>query len=117
MPQTAPHLLLLDDRTASRTAALLRAAGYAVSAINHPAMAERLDDGVIVELPVLAAISIARRIRARRDDIPIVVISAEGEAVKRALPSVCVIDPDHIDDDLISAVDLAIASHQMKRTG
>jgi hypothetical protein len=117
MPQTAPHLLLLDDQTASRTAALLRAAGYAVSAINHPAMGEPLDDGVIVELPVLAAISIVRRIRARRDDIPIVVIAAEGEAVRRALPSVRVVDPDDIEHDLVSAVDLAIASHQMKRTG
>jgi CheY-like chemotaxis protein len=117
LPQTAPHLLLLDDQTASRTAALLRAAGYAVTAINHPAMAESLDEGVIVELPVLAAISIVRRIKARRDNVPTVVISAEGESLKRALPSVCVIHPDAIDDDLVSAVDLAIAAHQMKRTG
>jgi CheY-like chemotaxis protein len=117
MPQTAPHLLLLDDQTGSRTAALLRGAGYAVSAINHPAMAQPLDDGVIVELPVHAAISVVRRIEARRHDVPIIVISAERELVRRALPSVCVVDPKSIDDDLVSAVDLAIAAHQMKRTG
>jgi hypothetical protein len=117
MPQTAPHLLLLADGSRPRTASLLRAAGYAVSPINHPAMAETFDDAVIVELPALATISIVRRIEARRHDVPILVISAEGESMKRALPSVRVINPEDIDDDLVSAVDLAIATRQLRRTG
>jgi hypothetical protein len=117
MPQAAPQLLLLADRSASRTATLLRAAGYAVSVVNHPAMVDTFDDGVIVELPALAAIGIVRRIEARRCDIPIVLISAEGESVKRALPSVRVIAPEDIDDDLVSAVDLTLATRQLRRTG
>ncbi len=117
MAQTAPHLLLLADREAPRTATLLRAAGYAVSAINHPAMVEPLDVGVVVELPALAAISIVRRIEARRRDVPILVISAEAESLRRALPSVRVIRPDDVDDDLVSAVDLALAGQQLRQTG
>lgn len=117
MPETAPHLLLLADRSAPRTASLLRGAGYAVSAINHPAMAETFDDAVIVELPVLAAISIVRRIEARRRDVPILVISAESESLRRALPSVRVIKPEEVDADLVSAVDLAIAARQLRQTG
>jgi hypothetical protein len=116
MPQTTPHLLLLADGGAPRTATLLRAAGYAVSVINHPAM-ELFDDGVVVELPALAAISIVRRIEARRSDVPILVISAEAEAMRRALPSVRVIKPDDVDDDLVSAMDLALAGHQLRQTG
>jgi CheY-like chemotaxis protein len=117
MPQTTPHLLLLADGGAPRTATLLRAAGYAVSVINHPAMVELFDDGVVVELPALAAISIVRRIEARRSDVPILVISAEAEAMRRALPSVRVIKPDDVDDDLVSAMDLALAGHQLRQTG
>jgi hypothetical protein len=117
MAQTAPHLLLLADRGAPRTATLLRAAGYAVSAINHPAMVERFDDGVVIELPALAAINIVRRIEARRRDVAILVISAEAESLRRALPSVRVIRPDDIDDDLVSAMDLALARQQLRLTG
>jgi CheY-like chemotaxis protein len=119
MPHTEPHLRLLADHNAPRTAMLLRAAGYAVSTINHAAMAEPepLDDGLIVELPALATISIVRRIAARRRDVPIVVISADAESVRRALPWVRVIRPEDVDDDLVSAVDLALAAKLLRRTG
>jgi len=117
MPQTTPHLLLLADRGAPRTATLLRAAGYAVSAINHLAMVECFDDGVVIELPAMAAINIARRIEARRRNVAILVISAEAEALRRALPSIRVIKPDDVDDDLVSAMDLALAGQQLRLTG
>jgi hypothetical protein len=117
MDHNAPHLLLLADRGAPRTATLLRTAGYAVSAINHPAMVEPLHDGVVVELPALAAISIVRRIEARRRDVAILVISAEAESVRRALPSVRVMRPEDVDDDLVSAMDLALAGRQLRLTG
>jgi hypothetical protein len=117
MLQTAPQLLLLADRGAPRTARLLRAGGYVVSSMNHPAMAEPLDDGVVVQLPALAAIRIVRRIEARRRDLPIIVISSEPESLKRALPSVRVVTLDDINDDLVSVVDLALAAHQLKQAG
>jgi hypothetical protein len=117
MPQLAPQLLLLSDCGAPRTAALLRAAGYAVNALNHPAMGTALGDGVVIELPALTAISIVRKIEARRSDLPIVVISAEFESLQRALPSVRVIRLEEVDDDLVSAVDLALAARQLRRTG
>jgi hypothetical protein len=117
MPQTAPHLLLLADRGASGTATLLRAAGYAVSTINHPSMVEPFDDGVIVQLPALAAISIVRRIEIRRLDVQVVVITQEVESLKRALPWVRVIAPDDVDLDLVSAIDLAQAERQLRQAG
>jgi hypothetical protein len=117
VPQLAPQLLLLTDAGAPRTATLLRAAGYAVNAIRRSTTAEPLGDGVVVELPALAAISIVRRIEARRSDLPIIVISADSESLQRALPSVRVIRPDQVDDDLVSAVDLALAANQLRRTG
>jgi hypothetical protein len=96
---------------------LLRAAGYAVSAVNHPAMAEPDDDGVIVELPALAAISIVRRIEARRCKAAILVISAEAELLRRALPAVRVIRPEDVEDDLVSAMDLTLAGQQLRQAG
>jgi hypothetical protein len=117
MPHTAPHLLLLADHGAARTATLLRAGGYAVSTINHPSMVEPFDDGVIIQLPALAAISMVRRIEVRRRGVPIIVIAAEVESMKRALPWLPVIAPEDIEHDLVSAIDLALAERQLRPTG
>jgi hypothetical protein len=96
---------------------LLRAAGYAVSTIDHPSMVEPFDDGVIVQMPALAAISIVRRIEMRRRYVPVVVITDEVESLKRALPWVRVIASHEIEDDLVSAIHLALAERQLRPTG
>jgi hypothetical protein len=93
-----------------------------VSKVNDDATAERFAaspnvDGVVVELPALAAIAIVRRIEAYRRNAVIIVVSPEAEAVRRALPSARVVKPDDADDDLVSTVDLALAAQQMRRTG
>jgi hypothetical protein len=122
MLQLAPHLLLRADSGASHTAAMLRAAGYMVSKVNHDGIAERIAaapeiDGVIVELPALAAIATVRRIEAYWRNATIVVITHEADAVRRALPSAHVVSPEEVDDDLVSMVDLALAAQQMRLTG
>jgi len=115
----APHLLLRTDAAASRAGALLSSAGYLVSRVDDDAMGERLAgsehiDGVVVELPSLAAIHFVRKLNARygAGGIVIVVIAAAPELLRRAVPSVLALTPFEIVDDLISAVDLAIAARQ-----
>jgi DNA-binding response OmpR family regulator len=122
MSQLAPHLLLRADTAASHAATLLRAAGYRVSKVNDDTMFERIAespeiDGVIVELSALAAVAIARRIEAKRRDLIIVVLSAEADAVRRALPAVRVMRAEDVDDDLVSTIDLALAGQQMRQAG
>jgi hypothetical protein len=102
---------------------MLRSAGYMVSKIDDDAIIEALAgashvDGVVVELPVLRAIALARRIEARYGRrIVMVIIASPVEAVRRALTAVPVVSPAEIADDLISAVDLALVAWQLRRTG
>jgi hypothetical protein len=102
---------------------MLRSAGYMVSKIADDAVFETLAgephvDGVVVELPALRAIALARRVEVRhgRRDV-MLIIASPVETVRRALGSVSVLSPAQIGDDLVSAMDLALAAHQLKRTG
>jgi hypothetical protein len=123
MSQLVPHLLLRTDKAVSQAAPMLRTAGYMVSKIDDDAIIESLAgephvDGVVVELPALRAIALARRIEVRYDHgIVMLVIASPAETVRRALPAVCVLSPAEIGDDLISAIDLAFVARQMRRTG
>ena len=102
---------------------MLRSAGYMVSKIDDDAIVERLAgashvDGVVVELPVLRAIALARRIEVRYSgSVVMLVIASPAETVRRALPSVSALSPAEIGDDLISGIDLAFVARQMRRTG
>jgi hypothetical protein len=123
MLQLVPHLLLRTEKGVSQASELLRSAGYMVSKIDDDTVVETLAgeshvDGVVVELPALRAIALARRIEARyRGNVVMLIIASPAETVRRALVSVPVLSPGQIDDDLVSAVDLAIAMRQMKRAG
>lgn len=123
MSQLVPHLLLRTDRGVSQTAAMLRSAGYMVGKIDDDAVVEALAgeshvDGVVMELPALRAIALGRRIEARYGGrIVMLIIASPAETVRRALVSVSVLSPAQIGDDLISAIDLAIATRQLRRTG
>ena len=94
-----------------------------VSKINDDAIAEQLAgaahvDGVVVELPALAAIAAARRIEARYGQrVAMLIITPQAETVRRAMPSTPVLKPEEVDDDLVSTVDLSLVAHQMRRTG
>ena len=120
MSQLVPHLLLRADAGGSHASALLRNAGYMVTNISNDVVAERTAgvpeiDGVIVELPAIAAIAVARRIEARYGHkVVVLVITPAAEAVHRVLPSMPVVRPDDVDDDLISTIDLALVAHQMQ---
>ncbi|HEV7428030.1 MAG TPA: hypothetical protein VGQ46_16860 [Thermoanaerobaculia bacterium] len=74
-------------------------------------------DGVVVELPALRAIALARRVEVRHGRRVMLIIASPPETVRRALVSVPVLSPAQISDDLVSAMDLALAAHQLKRTG
>ena len=119
MSSLVPHLLLRADTGASHAATLLRTAGYMVSKVDDDATAERLAgaqhvDGMVVELPALAAIAVVRRIEAMyQHHVVIIVISPAADTVSRLLPSARVIGPEAAEDDLISTVDLALVAHQM----
>jgi CheY-like chemotaxis protein len=123
MSQLVPHLLLRTDGGTSHTAALLRSAGYMVSKIDDDDIVEQIADaphvdGVIVELPAMAAIAVVRRIEAWSiHNVAMVVVTSSAEAVHRALPSIPVLRPTELDDDLISTVDLALVKQQMRLTG
>jgi hypothetical protein len=123
MSQLVPHLLLRTDAGVSHTAALLRSAGYMVSKITDDGILELIADaphvdGVLIELPVIAAIAVARRIEAQSiRSVAMVIITPSAEAARRALPSVSALRPDELDDDLISTVDLALVKQQMRLTG
>ncbi len=123
MTQLVPHLLLRADPGSSETASLLRSAGYMVSRIDDDTTAVEIAgnshvDGLIVELPALAAINFVRGIEARHDqNIAVLVVTQSVDALRRALPHVRTIKTSQIQDDLISTVDLALAAHPMQRTG
>jgi len=94
-----------------------------ISKINDDSILEEIAgaphvDGVIIELPAMASIALARRIEATSShSVAMVIISAPAEVVRRALPSIAVLRPTEIDDDLISTVDLALAKQEMRLTG
>jgi hypothetical protein len=94
-----------------------------VSKINDDAIAEQIAgaphvDGVVVELPALAAIAVVRRIKARYGhSVVMLVITPAAETVRRALPSTPVLRPAEVEDDLISTIDLALVAHQLQLTG
>jgi DNA-binding response OmpR family regulator len=121
--QLVPHLLLRTDPGASATASLLRSAGYMVSRIDDDTIAVEIAgsnhvDGLIVELPALAAINFVRRIEARHDqNVAVLVVTQSVDALRRALPHVRTIKTFQVQDDLISTVDLALVAHQMQSTG
>ncbi|HEX3068030.1 MAG TPA: hypothetical protein VHX14_05600 [Thermoanaerobaculia bacterium] len=102
---------------------LLRSAGYMVSRIDDDTIAVEIAgsnhvDGLVVELPALAAISFVRRIEARHDqNVAVLVVTQSADALRRAPPRVRTIRTSQIQDDLISTVDLALVAHQMQRTG
>lgn len=123
MSQLVPHLLLRTDGGTSHTAALLRSAGYMVSRIDDDDIAEQIAgaphvDGVVVELPAMAAITVARRIEARYSHrVAMLVITTSPDTVRRAMPSMPVLKATDVDDDLISKIDLSLVAHQMQLTG
>jgi len=123
MSLLVPHLLLRTDKGVSQAAPILRSAGYMVSKIDDDAIVETLAggshvDGVVVELPALRAIALARRIEVRYErSVVMLIIASPAETVRRALVSVPVLSPAQIVDDLISAVDLAFVAQQLRRTG
>jgi DNA-binding response OmpR family regulator len=101
----------------SRVAIILRNAGYIVTKIVDDDSAFRLAvsphvDGVIVELPAFHAVAFTRRLlEISHANVPILAISPAPETIRR-LVDINVLDLAAIDDDLVSAVDIMIATRE-----
>jgi DNA-binding response OmpR family regulator len=112
-----PHLLLHSEGGMSQTAIILRNAGYIVTKIVDDDSALRLAtsphvDGVIVELPVFRAVSFARRLlEISHGDVAILAISPTPEPIRR-LADVNALSVGAIEDDLVSTVDILIATRE-----
>jgi hypothetical protein len=123
MSQLVPHLLLRTDRGVSQASETLRSAGYMVSKVDDDALFETLAgeshvDGVVIELPVLRSIALAKRMEVRYGQrMLMLIIASPAETVRRALPAGSVLSPAAIADDLISVIDLAFVARQLRRTG
>jgi hypothetical protein len=123
MSQYAPHLLLHTKKRPSPAAALLRDAGYVVSMIDSDESSNRSADdpdvdGVVFDVPAVGAIGAVRKITSRYGSaVALLVITQAADAVRRALPSIRVMKPSEVSDDLISTIDLALAAQQMLQTG
>jgi len=122
MSRLVPHLLLRTEKPVSHAAELLRSAGYMISKIDDDAILETLAgashvDGVVVELPALRAIALGRRIETQHRNVVMLIIASPAETVRRALPSVPILSPAQIGDDLVSGMDLALASRQLRQAG
>lgn len=118
MSQYAPHLLLHTDHRPSQAGMLLRNAGYVVSMVGDDDPTDlNVDDpdvdGLVVDVRALGAIAVVRKITARsRPGVVVLVITHAPDAMRLALPSIRVIKSSDVGDDLISTIDLALASHQ-----
>ncbi len=124
MLHLTPHLLLRAESTPSQIAESLGVAGYIVSKIGDDELAEHLAgaahiDGVVIELPAFLAIRFGRQLEARHGAAtpPTLIIARAAETVRRALPWASVLTPAEAEDDLVSAIDLAIAAREMRPTG
>lgn len=113
--QLYPQVLLRTAAAASPIATTLRCAGYVVTKVRSDDDAERLAaaanvEAIVVQLPLMQAISIARRRRLLH--VPMLFLTNAPESLSKIAGGVATLHPSDADDDLVSAVDLLIASHQ-----
>lgn len=122
MPQLLPHLLLRSEIGTSLAAITLRDAGYIVTKIADDESAIRLAlsphvDAVIVELPAFRAVAFARHLlEASHGDAAILAISGAPETIRRIV-DVQVLHTSAVDMDLVSAVDIMIATRERCGSG
>lgn len=119
MSLLTPHLLLRSESGPSLVATVLRSAGYVVSKVTDDLTAESIAgashvDGVVIELPTLAGINLARRLQASYGaGVLMIVVTDAPETVRRSVPQLPAIATSDVETDLVSTVDLALATHLM----
>jgi hypothetical protein len=116
--QLYPHVLFRTDAAASPAVTTLRCAGYVVTKVRNDDDAVRLVrasnvDAIVVELPLLQAVSAARR--TGLTGVPMLFLTAAPKSLCNVAGSVATLFPRQVDDDLVTTVDLLLASHQAGR--
>ena len=117
MTQLLPHLLLHSELGTSSSAMILRSAGYVVTKAIDMDSALRIAqsthvDGVIVEVSVFRALSFIRQLReSAHGDVALLAISRVPETIQRLI-DVPVLDAGAVEDDLISTVDILLATRE-----
>ena len=115
--QFVPLLVLrCEAGTSSDVAVTLRDGGYVVNKVHDDETAVALSTAahvtaVVVDLPVLAAVSFARKIR---DGVPALVITPSPEAVHRACGAIVV--SRYSLDELVPAMDRMLIDHELRAT-
>jgi hypothetical protein len=113
--QLYPQILFRTDADASPAAAALRCAGYVVTKVRSDDDAERLVRGshveaMVIELSLAQAISTARR--ETLAEVPKLFLTAAPARLWGVAGAVATLHPHDVEDDLVSKVDLLIASNR-----
>jgi DNA-binding response OmpR family regulator len=119
--QLVPHLLLrADAHTGSTTAIQLRDAGYLVTKLGDDqqliAMAAATPiDGIVIDadVPAISAISFVRRLRETLPAPPPVLVITRSPDVVRRAAGVSVLHPREASTELVTSIDLMVATHEL----
>ena len=119
--QLVPHLLLrADSQTASLTAIQLRDAGYLVTKLTADEQLIGMAgvttvDGIVIDddVPAITAITCVRKLReAVAAAPPVLVITRSPDVVRRAA-GVSVLHPREASTELVTSIDLMLATHEL----
>lgn len=116
--QLVPHLLLRTNSERSEAAVVLRNGNYLVSRIADGDLAIAVAksghvDGVLVDLPLFAAIGFGNAALSAGTAVPMLILSRSPEIVRRMFAQFAEISAAHVNEvpDLVSTVDLMLARH------
>lgn len=115
MSQLYPHVLVRTDAKSSEAAVTLRCADYIVTKVASDEDTERLAaaghvDAIVAELPLVHAVSLARR--SKHLPVPILFVTNAPESLCQLGGNVRALHARDAADDLVSTVDLLIAAQQ-----
>jgi TRAP-type uncharacterized transport system fused permease subunit len=118
--QLYPHIVVRTDAKSSEVSLALHCAGYVVTKARSDEDAERLVtgghvDAVVAELPLVQAVSLARR--SIGFPVPVLFVTNAPASLCKLGGNVPALHTSDAADDLVSTVDLLIASQQLALLG
>ena len=118
MTSLQPNVMLISrsvDRSAAAIA--LRSGGYGVTKVNEDDYAVRLASGgsidaVVLDLPILNAITCAKRFREISAELPILVVTSFVQTVQRSA-DVAVITPIAVEEEIVRTIDRLLVDREL----